>query len=112
MFIFYNSEQKELLALINELGLETYDQYAKGNKFWQLTDGKIKKWSGNIPPLPYTSLLDLLRFFKKVNSFFVICLNNFMNNCIVCESGIALAQTCVGSQKNILGPFQNFRNKS
>lgn len=62
------TEQKELLALINELGLETYDQYGKGNKFWQLTDGKVKKWSGNIPPLPYTSLLDLLRFFKKVDS--------------------------------------------
>ena len=56
-----------MLALIKELGLETYDQYGKGNKFWQLADGTMKKYSGSIPPLPYTSLLDLLRFFKKVH---------------------------------------------
>ncbi|XP_072014591.1 amine oxidase [flavin-containing] A-like [Amphiura filiformis] len=60
--------QTEMLEFIKELGLETYEQYGTGNKFWQLGDGKMKKWSGNIPPLPYTSLLDLLRFFKKVDS--------------------------------------------
>ncbi|XP_071802453.1 amine oxidase [flavin-containing]-like [Asterias amurensis] len=61
------SSQKDILALVKELGLETTQIYNKGNKFWRLPDGKLKKFSGAIPPLPYTSLIDLVRYFKKVD---------------------------------------------
>ncbi|XP_071821129.1 probable flavin-containing monoamine oxidase A [Apostichopus japonicus] len=61
------TKQKEIMGLIQEFGLETYPHYNDGKKFWILTDGKIKKYSGNIPPLPYTSLVDMLRYFNKVD---------------------------------------------
>ncbi|XP_022084262.1 uncharacterized protein LOC110975787 [Acanthaster planci] len=60
--------QKEVLKLLADLGMETHPQYNKGNKFWRLPDGKLKKFSGAIPPLPYTTLLDVVRYFKKVDS--------------------------------------------
>ncbi|XP_038046114.1 amine oxidase [flavin-containing] A-like [Patiria miniata] len=61
------SSQKEILKLLADLGMETHQQYNKGNKFWRLPDGKLKKFSGAIPPLPYTTLLDVVRYFKKVD---------------------------------------------
>ncbi|XP_063966014.1 amine oxidase [flavin-containing] A-like [Lytechinus pictus] len=61
------SAQPLMQALIKEFGLETYPHYDKGSKHWQLPDGKIKKYSGSIPPLGYTSLVDLLRYFRKMD---------------------------------------------
>ncbi|XP_071820900.1 amine oxidase [flavin-containing] A-like isoform X1 [Apostichopus japonicus] len=61
------SKQVEIMNLIGELGLETYEHYDEGKKYWQLPNGSIKSYSGKIPPLPYTSLVDVLRYFNKVD---------------------------------------------
>lgn len=61
------SKQKELMELLKEFGLETYKHFDTGKKFWQLPNGSIKSYSGKIPPLPYTSLVDILRYFNKVD---------------------------------------------
>lgn len=54
------------MELLEEFGLETYKHFDTGKKFWQLPNGSIKSYSGKIPPLPYTSLVDILRYFNKV----------------------------------------------
>ncbi|XP_072176214.1 amine oxidase [flavin-containing] A-like [Diadema setosum] len=61
------SAQPIMLGLLKEFGLETYEHFDKGTKHWQLPDGKVKTYSGSIPPLPYTALVDLLRYFKKMD---------------------------------------------
>lgn len=61
------SAQPLMIALLKEFGVETYEHYDKGSKHWQLPDGKIKKYSGAIPPLAYTALVDLLRYFRKMD---------------------------------------------
>lgn len=61
------TKQNEIMGLIQEFGLETYKHFAEGKKFWILVDGTKKTYSGKIPPLPYTSLVDLLRYFNKVD---------------------------------------------
>ena len=55
------------MALIDELGLETHDQYLTGRKFVQIgKDYSIRSYTSDIPTLSVLGLLDLDRTMKKV----------------------------------------------
>ncbi|CAG8686032.1 5056_t:CDS:10, partial [Ambispora leptoticha] len=53
--------QKPILDLLNELGVETYEQYNKGQKIHWRRKGATKSFSSSsqIPPLNFFALLDL-----------------------------------------------------
>ena len=54
------------MALIQELGLETYKQWYDGEKLIQLSDGNLKTYAGVIPSLSYLSLIDTYLVNNKV----------------------------------------------
>ncbi|XP_063966359.1 amine oxidase [flavin-containing] A-like [Lytechinus pictus] len=58
-----------MLALLQELGIETYTLDDLGTKHWQLPDGKIKTYEGDIPPVAYTALnlIDFGFYSKKID---------------------------------------------
>ncbi|XP_071947256.1 putative flavin-containing monoamine oxidase AofH [Antedon mediterranea] len=62
---FVQKAQKDLMSLLKEFEIETYPQ-PKGKRITQLGDGTIKPYSGSIPPLPWSSLIDLHRFMSKL----------------------------------------------
>jgi monoamine oxidase len=53
-----------LLAEAKRLGIDTYPQYETGNTVMQLL-GKIVQFTGNIPRMPFLSLLELARIQKR-----------------------------------------------
>jgi monoamine oxidase len=55
------------MQLIQQLGLETYVEYTEGQRLMQLGDDNIRCYTGDIPSLPWLSLLDLHLFIAKVN---------------------------------------------
>ena len=58
--------QKRVMALIHELGLETFPQHASGYQLLEMK-GKIGKYKGVIPKLPIFALLSADRTLKKIN---------------------------------------------
>lgn len=60
------STQERILALAGEYGVETFSTYDAG-KSTQFFRGKVKRYSGLIPPLSPFSLLSLDRGIKKLN---------------------------------------------
>ncbi|KAK3595095.1 hypothetical protein CHS0354_002348 [Potamilus streckersoni] len=58
--------QSHIMALLKELGLETYPQYITGIKFMQLGDNKVRTYLSDIPSLSLGALLDLHMFLRKV----------------------------------------------
>ncbi|XP_033104321.1 putative flavin-containing monoamine oxidase AofH [Anneissia japonica] len=62
---FIQRSQKCLMSLLSEFKLETLPP-SKGKRILQLGDGTIKSYSGSIPPLPWSSLLDLHRYMSKL----------------------------------------------
>ena len=60
--------QPHVMALLRELRLDTYPQYAAGKKLMQLggLDSKVKSYSGELPALSWLALLDLSHFIAKV----------------------------------------------
>lgn len=59
--------QHRVLELIEELGLETHQQYVKGLKFQQLGDNSIRTYKGTIPALNPLALLDVHRFLSMTS---------------------------------------------
>ena len=45
--------QHEVLALAEELGIETYPQYATGKNLFETDRGKLKRFRGTIPMMGY-----------------------------------------------------------
>ena len=58
------------MDMINELGLEVYNQYTEGRKVQQLGGDAVKTYQSPIPSLSLFALLDLLIFMKKVYVFY------------------------------------------
>ena len=59
-------QQKLLLAEAQEMGVETYAQYVTGKSTVDI-DGRIKRYSGDIPKLSWLSLLELGLIEKRWN---------------------------------------------
>jgi len=53
--------QDRILALIAELGLETYPTYDEGEMLIELTGGRLRRSSGETPSLPPLALADLFQ---------------------------------------------------
>lgn len=60
--------QPHIMAMLEELGLETHCQYVDGLKFMQLGDNKVRSFSSDIPSLSIFALLDLNRILNKIES--------------------------------------------
>ncbi|KAK3737557.1 hypothetical protein QZH41_017754 [Actinostola sp. cb2023] len=60
-------EQKDIMCLLEELGVETYEQWYVGDKIIQLGDGALKKYSGGYPSVSYLSLLDIYLLNNKID---------------------------------------------
>ena len=60
-------EQKNITKLMNELNIETYNQYTTGKKIME-TKGKLTNYSTAIPNVSIFSLVDLQLMLNKVNS--------------------------------------------
>jgi len=52
--------------LLDELGLETFDQFVTGRKLMQLEKNRICSYSGDIPSLSIIALIDLFFFLYRV----------------------------------------------
>ena len=71
------------MELLEELGLETYQQFITGTKVMRVgSDNKIRTYSSDIPSLgSLWGIIELQLFIWKVNIFFFLCLkikNNLM----------------------------------
>jgi monoamine oxidase len=53
--------QDRINALIDELGLERYPTFDQGDAVVELTDGRVKRYSGDTPPLSPLALADLFQ---------------------------------------------------
>lgn len=53
--------QDRVNALIDELGLETFPTYDRGDAVVELPDGRIKRYAGETPPLSPLALADLFQ---------------------------------------------------
>jgi hypothetical protein len=61
------------MSLLEELGIETYQQYITGTKFLQIgRNNKISSYKSDIPTLSLIGLLDLDRLIKMVNTMIFI----------------------------------------
>ena len=67
--------QHEVLALAEELGIETYPQHATGKNLFETDRGKLKRYSGTIPMLGPLVMVDygradlrLKRLIKRVSA--------------------------------------------
>lgn len=58
--------QKTLMSLLEELDIEVYNQLYSGSKVWHSNNNVITKYSGEIPPVSYIAVLDLLWSIYKV----------------------------------------------
>lgn len=67
-FFFFLSTQTHILELIEELGLETYQQYSAGKKVYHMggPSAKIRTYSTSIPLLSPLVLMDLTQFLWRV----------------------------------------------
>lgn len=54
------------MSLLQELSLDTYEQFATGRKVMQLGSNEVKTYNSTIPKLPVFSLLELHQFMRKV----------------------------------------------
>jgi hypothetical protein len=54
------------MDLLKDLDMETCDQYTTGKKVFQLSDNKVRTYTGDIPSLPWYALIDLHLFMTKV----------------------------------------------
>ena len=61
-----STSQVDVLDLLRELDLETYNQYITGKKFMQLGGHKISSYISAIPSLSVLALLDLNSLLKKL----------------------------------------------
>src|SRR5262249_13014195 len=59
--------QDRVAALVQEMGLHTFDQYCTGKKILELGDKK-RTYKADIPSLPLLGLLDLGRALKKLDA--------------------------------------------
>jgi hypothetical protein len=58
------------MALLKELGIETYKQYISGTKFMQVgSKNKISTYQSDIPSLPLLGLLDMNKLMKLVGVY-------------------------------------------
>ncbi|KAL3876065.1 hypothetical protein ACJMK2_033949 [Sinanodonta woodiana] len=62
--------QTHIMALLEELDLETYPQYITGIKFMQLGDNKVRTYLADIPSLSLGALIDLHLFMRKVDRLY------------------------------------------
>lgn len=60
--------QRHLLALLEELRIETHRQYTIGKKFQQLGGAAISSYSGNIPSLNILALIEAHIALRKLNN--------------------------------------------
>ena len=61
------------MELLEELGIETFSQYLKGEKFMQIGSNKVRSYKSDIPSLSPLGLIDTNRLMTKVmkhSSFF------------------------------------------
>lgn len=61
--------QRDIIKLLNELGLETYPQYITGKKCQQLGETRIRTYNSNIPKLSWLALLDLHWSITKLDRY-------------------------------------------
>ncbi|OWF40103.1 probable flavin-containing monoamine oxidase A [Mizuhopecten yessoensis] len=61
-----STSQKDIMALLEELGLETYPQFTTGSKVMQVESAKIQSYKSDIPSLSPFELIDLQLFIWKV----------------------------------------------
>ena len=59
-------QQKRIMKMLGELGLETFPQYTEGFQLLEM-GGKVGKYKGVIPRLPIFALLSADRGIKKLN---------------------------------------------
>lgn len=57
---------ERILALLDELGLETFESYSEGKSIY-LFNGKRKTFSGQVPPVGSWALLDYARLKRRLN---------------------------------------------
>ena len=63
---FVSRNQKAVMNLLEELGVDIYDQWDTGSKIMQASDGIIRTYSSMLPSLSYLALLDMWWFTYKV----------------------------------------------
>ena len=69
-YIFTFSSQKNIIKLLEELGMETFYQYTSGfNKVFYKNRRNIKKYEGLIPPV---GVLNLLNYWYLEQKVFII----------------------------------------
>src|SRR5262245_53217184 len=59
--------QDRINALIDELGLECYPSYDHGDSVVELPGGKVKRYSGDTPPLSPLALADLFQAQRRLD---------------------------------------------
>jgi monoamine oxidase len=64
---FIGPTQDRVRALIAELGLQLKPVFVKARKIWELRDDRLE-FSGNVPPLPWGTLLDLPHLMGRVDT--------------------------------------------
>ena len=66
-YIFTFSSQKNIIKLLEELGMETFHQYTSGfNKVFYKNRRNINKYEGLIPPVGVLNLLNYWYLEQKV----------------------------------------------
>ncbi|KXJ06467.1 probable flavin-containing monoamine oxidase A [Exaiptasia diaphana] len=78
-------EQKDIVELLEELKIETYKQWYDGKKIIQLSDGKLKTYSGSYPSLSYLSLIDTYYLNCKIENLCNLVPLDDPNKCIYAE---------------------------
>ena len=109
------------MALLQELDLSTYNQFAHGKKLMQIgRDSKIRSFTGDIPKLSWLALIDLHFFIVKVLiAYAILCRRehapNYTKKATQCVSWIhvVIHYTVVTSTYvKIIGfEFDDFRDK-
>ncbi len=59
--------QDKVLGLAKRLGVETFETYSKG-KSLMYRDGRLTRWSGDIPPVDNAAVAELAQLIGKLNS--------------------------------------------
>ena len=59
--------QDKVLALAKEMGIKTFETYSKGDNL-MYRNGKLTRWSGDVPPVNPASLVELEVMITRLNS--------------------------------------------
>lgn len=59
--------QTHIMELLEELGIETFSQYLKGEKFMQIGSNKVRSYKSDIPSLSPLGLIDTNRLMTKTD---------------------------------------------